>query len=137
MERPGPPRLIPLHTYASTLHEARQKATGSDYALARPYHLTRHTIRRWRKRANTRGDNHTALRLQPAILDTAPKERGLYLRTQLQRPLNDLLAVIKKFIEPAMSSPALDRLLRCRSHPRQPIPEKATRTPSHATAICT
>ena len=41
----------------------------------------------------------------------------IYLRTQLYLPLDDLLAVIRELIEPAMSCSALDRL------PVQPKPD--------------
>jgi len=36
----------------------------------------------------------------------------IYLRNQLLLPLDDLLAVVREFIEPAMSHSALDRCLR-------------------------
>lgn len=44
------------------------------------------------------------------------EEFAIYLRTQLLLPLDDLLAVVREFIEPAMSRFALDRLLRRRDH---------------------
>ena len=46
----------------------------------------------------------------------------IYLRTQLLLPLDDLLAVVRDFIEPAMSRSALDRLLSRRGHSRLPAP---------------
>ena len=48
----------------------------------------------------------------------------IYLRTQLLLPLDDLLAVVREFIEPAMSRSALARLLRRRGHSRLPVPPK-------------
>ena len=48
----------------------------------------------------------------------------IYLRTQLLLPLDDLLAVVREFIEPAMSRSALDRLLRRLGHSRLPVPPK-------------
>ena len=48
----------------------------------------------------------------------------IYLRTRMLLPLDDLLAVIHEFIEPAMSRSALDRLLRRRGHSRLPAPAK-------------
>lgn len=48
----------------------------------------------------------------------------IYLRSQLLLPLDDLLAVVREFIEPTMSRSALDRLLRRRGHSRLPVPPK-------------
>ncbi|CAF0705213.1 hypothetical protein MPNT_90005 [Candidatus Methylacidithermus pantelleriae] len=48
----------------------------------------------------------------------------IYLRTQPQLPLDDLLAVTSEFIEPSMSRSALGRLLRCRGHSRLPQSER-------------
>ena len=46
----------------------------------------------------------------------------IYLRTQLLLPLDDLLAVVREFIEPAISLSALNRLLRRRGYSRLPVP---------------
>ena len=122
--------LISLHKNATTtpaIRAAIQKATGSDYELARQFNVTRETIRRWRKRDTVQDGSHTAHRLQ-TTLNAAQEELVIYLRTQLRLPLDDLLAVIKEFIEPAMSRSALDRLLRRRGHSRLPGPEKAAST---------
>lgn len=122
--------LIALHKNATTtpaIRAAIQKATGSDYELARQFNVTRDTIRRWRKRDTVQDGSHTAHRLQ-TTLNAAQEELVIYLRTQLKLPLDDLLAVIKEFIEPAMSRSALDRLLRRRGHSRLPVPEKAAST---------
>lgn len=127
MERSGSLMLISLHKNATTtpaIREAIQKATGSDYELARQFNVTRDTIRRWRKRTSVQDGSHTAHRLQ-TTLNAAQEELVIYLRTQLLLPLDDLLAVIKEFIEPDMSRSALDRLLRRRGHSRLPVPEKA------------
>lgn len=66
---------------------------------------------------------HTAHRLQ-TTLNATQEELVIYLRTQLLLPLDDLLAVVREFIEPAMSRSALDRLLRRRGHSRLPVPAK-------------
>ena len=122
--------LIALHKNATTtpaIREAIQKAPGSDYALARQFNVTRDTIRKWRKRETVQDGSHTAHRLQ-TTLNAAQEELVIYLRTQLRLPLDDLLAVIKEFIEPDMSRSALDRLLRRRGHSRLPVPDKPTNT---------
>ena len=118
--------LISLHKNATTtpaIREAIQKATGSDYELARQFNVCRDTIRKWRKRDTVLDGSHTAHRLQ-TTLNAGQEELVIYLRTQLLLPLDDLLAVVREFIEPQMSRSALDRLLRRRGHSRLPVPAK-------------
>lgn len=117
--------LISLHKNATTTpatREAIQNATGSDYELARQFGVCRDTIRKWRRRDTVLDGSHTAHRLQ-TTLNAGQEELVIYLRTQLLLPLDDLLAVVREFIEPEMSRSALDRLLRRRGHSRLPAPE--------------
>lgn len=117
--------LITLHKNATTTpatREAIQKAAGSDYELASQFGVCRDTFRKWRKRDTVEDGSHTAHRLQ-TTLNTGQEELVIYLRTQLLLPLDDLLAVVREFIEPDMSRSALDRLLRRRGHSRLPAPE--------------
>jgi transposase InsO family protein len=127
MEGPGTTMLITLHKNATTtpaIRAAIQQASGSDYELARHFRVSRDTIRKWRKRDTVADGSHTAHRLQ-TTLNAAQEELVIYLRTQLLLPLDDLLAVVREFIEPEMSRSALDRLLRRRGHSRLPVPDKA------------
>ena len=122
--------LIALHKNATTtpaIRAAIQQASGSDYELARQYRLSRETVRKWRKRETVTDGSHTAHRLQ-TTLNAAQEELVIYLRTHLLLPLDDLLAVVREFIEPAMSRSALDRLLRRRGHSRLPVPDKTPST---------
>jgi transposase InsO family protein len=121
--------LIDLHKNATTtpaIRAAIQKASGSDYELAERFGVSRDTVRKWRKREGVLDASHTPHRLQ-TTLNAAQEELVIYLRTQLRLPLDDLLAVVREFIEPAMSRSALDRLLRRRGHSRLPAPEAPTR----------
>ena len=122
-----------MHRNATTtpaIRAALQQATSSDYELARQFKLSRDTVRKWRQRKGVHDASHTAHRLQ-TTLDAGQEELVVYLRTQLLLPLDDLLAVVREFIEPAMSRSALDRLLRRRGHSRLPLPEPtATRVKS-------
>lgn len=118
--------LVKLHKNATTTPAIRkqiQTAEGSDYELARRFNVTRETIRRWRKRDTVQDGSHTAKRLQTR-LNAAQEELVIYLRTQLRLPLDDLLAVVREFIEPDMSRSGLDRLLRRRGHNRLPVADK-------------
>ena len=119
--------LITLHKNARTTPATRaeiQGATGSDYELAERFGVSRDTIRKWRKRETVLDGSHTAHRLQ-TTLNAGQEELVIYLRTQLLLPLDDLLAVVREFIEPSMSRSALDRLLRRRGQSRLPVAEPA------------
>ena len=117
--------LIALHKNATTTPATRaaiQAATGSDYEVARQYGITRQTVRKWRKRETVADGSHTAHRLQ-TTLNAHQEELVVYLRTELLLPLDDLLAVVREFVEPEMSRSALDRLLRRRGVSRLPAAE--------------
>ncbi|MCK7499001.1 MAG: IS481 family transposase [Comamonadaceae bacterium] len=122
--------LISLHKNATTtpaIRAAIREAKGSDYELAERFAVSRDTIRKWRSREDVQDASHTPHRLQ-TTLNAAQEELVVYLRTRLRLPLDDLLAVIREFIEPSMSRSALDRLLRRRGHNRLPEPEKPARS---------
>lgn len=128
MEGPGTTRPITLHQNATTtpaIRAAMQQARGSDYALARPFNVSRDTLRNWRQRDTVADGSHPAHRLQ-TTLNAAQEERVIDRRTQLLLPRADLLGVVREFIEPAMSRLALDRLLRRRGHSRLPVPDQAS-----------
>lgn len=118
--------LIALYKNATTTPATRlalQQANGTDHELAQQYGIGVDTVRKWRRRTTVHDASHTAHRLQ-TTLNTAQEELVIYLRTQLLLPLDDLLAVLREFIEPAMSRSALDRLLHRRGHSRLPMPVK-------------
>ena len=116
--------LISLHKNATTTPAVRlalQQSSSTDSELAAQYGIGVDTVRKWRHRTSVHDASHTAHRLQ-TTLNAAQEELAIYLRTQLLLPLDDLLAVVREFIEPAMSRSALDRLLRRRGHSRLPVP---------------
>jgi len=86
---------IRLHKNARTTPAIRreiQQSNLSERALAQKYGINRLTVRKWKKRNS--------------IEDRSHRPKNLLL------PLDDLLAVIREFIQPAMSRSALDRCLR-------------------------
>ena len=122
--------LIALHKNATTTPATRlaiQQATGSDYEVAREFNVTRATVRKWRRRDTVQDASHTAHRLQ-TTLNAAQEELVVYLRTSLRLSLDDLLAVVREFIEPSMSRSALDRLLRRRGCSRLPVVQEPAPT---------
>jgi len=120
--------LIHLHKNATTTPATRlaiQQAHGTEAELAQRFGVGKFTIRKWRKRSTVEDGSHTPHRLQ-TTLNTGQEEIVVYLRTHLRLSLDDLLAVVREFIEPAMSRSALDRLLRRRGVNRLPEPEVAS-----------
>lgn len=121
--------LITLHKNATTTPATRaaiRKATGTEKELAERFGVGRDTVRKWRHRDSTADASHTPHRLQ-TTLNAWQEEVVIYLRQQLLLPLDDLLAVVREFIEPKMSRSALARLLARRGHSRLPKPEAEPR----------
>lgn len=108
------------------IHRDIQAATGSDYELAERFGVTRQTIRKWRKRSRQEDFSHTAHRLQ-TTLNAGQEEIVVELRKTLRLSLDDLLSVVREFVNASMSRSALDRLLRRRGVSRLPVEEAPAR----------
>lgn len=105
---------IRLHANAATTPRVRreiQQSTETDVALAARYHVTIDTIRRWRKRDDVHDRSHTPHRLQ-TTLTPAQEAIAVELRRLLLLPLDDLLVVVRVFLNPDVSPSGLDRCLR-------------------------
>ena len=103
-----------LHKNARTTPAIRQElreSTKSERELAREYHLNRATVRKWRQRENGEDASHRPHRLH-ATLTPAQERVVVELRTTLFLSLDDLLAVTREFLNPAVSRSGLDRCLR-------------------------
>lgn len=112
LELSGPGMLISLHKSATTTPATRlaiQQAHGTEAELAQRFGVGKFTLRKWRKRTGVEDGSHTPHRLQ-TTLNAGQEEIVVYLRTHLRLSLDDLLAVVREFIEPTMSRPALNRL---------------------------
>jgi transposase InsO family protein len=106
--------VIRLHKKARTTPEIRREIQASDLpatVLAEKYGVHRHTIRKWRKRDSVEDASHRPHRIH-ATLSEAEEAVVVTLRETLLLPLDDLLAVTRKFICPKLSRSALDRCLR-------------------------
>ena len=128
--------LLSLHKNATTtpaMRQAIREAEGTVDELAARFGQSRDTIRKWRRRESTADRSHTPHRLAKTLND-GQEALVLYLRTTLRLPLDDLLAVVREFIEPAMSRSALNRMLRRHGVSRLADlePETGTRTPPKA-----
>ncbi len=106
--------IIKLHKQARTTPAIRkeiEQATGTLAELAARYNVTIDTIRKWKSREAVEDRSHTAHRLQTTL--TPAQERiAVELRKILKLGLDDLLVVIREFLNPAVSRSGLDRCLR-------------------------
>ena len=79
--------------------------------LADRFGTTEQTVYKWRHRDNVHDRSHTPHRLQTTL--TPPQEAvAVVLRKTLLVSLDDLLAVVREFLNPDVSRSGLDRCLR-------------------------
>jgi len=107
---------VRLHKNATTTPRIRAEIQAappsiSDAELARRFGVTDSTISRWRRRDSVEDRSHTPHDLR-ATLSPAQEAIVIELRCTLLLPLDDLLRVVREFIEPTLSRSALDRCLR-------------------------
>ena len=105
---------INLHKNARTTPAIRrelQASTEPTKVLARRYHLSPITVRKWRTRVAVEDASHRPHTLH-ATLSPAQEVLVVELRRLLLLPLDDLLAVTHEFINDQVSRSGLDRCLR-------------------------
>lgn len=106
--------LIHLHKQATTTPKIRaaiQASTEPAPLLAERFGVTEQTIYKWRKRDSVEDRSHTPHRLQ-TTLTPAQEAVAVALRRTLLVSLDDLLAVVREFLNPNASRSGLDRCLR-------------------------
>jgi transposase InsO family protein len=127
---------LKLHKNARTTPAIRRElreSTLSIAELARRYGLSKPTVRKWRRRADSADRSHTPHRLQTTL--NAPQEAIVVaLRRTLLLPLDDLLAVTREFSCEGVSRSGLDRCLRRHGvsdlkalRPREDVPKAAVK----------
>ena len=125
--------LISLHKQATTtprIRAAIQASTEPAWMLAERYGISEQTVWKWRKRDSVHDLSHTAHRLQ-TTLTPAQEAVAVALRTTLLLSLDDLLSVVREFLNPNVSRSGLDRCLRRHGVSRlQNLKPKAPR-PAH------
>ncbi|MDT7929246.1 DDE-type integrase/transposase/recombinase, partial [Tepidimonas sp.] len=107
--------MIALHKQARTTPAVRAEISASDEpvsVLAQRYHITESTVRQWQARADFNDRSHTPHRLQTTLTPAQEAVVVVELRRLLLLPLDDLVAVVKEFIEPEASHSAIHRCLR-------------------------
>ncbi len=105
-----------VHANARTTPRIRREIqrappTVTNAALARKYGIHRHTVAKWRKREDTKDASARPHRLC-TTLSEAQEAVVIAIRELLLLPLDDLLVVVREFVEPGLSRSALDRCLR-------------------------
>ena len=106
--------IIRLHKNARTTPAIRayiRQSGKTPRELADELGLGLGTIYKWQRRDSVEDLSHTAHRLQ-TTLSPAQEALVVELRRTLLLPLDDLLAVVREFIHPALTRSALDRCLR-------------------------
>ena len=106
--------MLSLHKNATTTPAIRARIAASyepAAVLAGRYGVTLDTIYRWRGRTSFEDRSHTAHQLA-TTLTRVQEFVVVELRRMLLLPLDDLLAVAREFLNPAVSRSGPDRCLR-------------------------
>lgn len=106
--------MVALHKNARTtpaVHREIAASTETASVLAARYGITEQTLYKWKQCQVFTDRSHTAHRLQTR-LTPAQEQIAVELRKTLLLPLDDLLAVTREFLCPAVSRSGLDRCLR-------------------------
>ena len=103
-----------VHPMARTTPRTRAEIRASSLpltVLAERYNVTETTARKWRDRPDAQDRSHRPHMLS-TTLSAAQELLAVELRRTLVLPLDDLLVVIREFINPDVSRSGLDRCLR-------------------------
>ena len=106
--------LISLHKQATTTPRVRTAIPASmepAWAVVKRYGISEQTVWKWRKRDSVQDRSHRPHRLQ-TVLTPAQEVVAVLLPKSLLLPLDDLLAVVREFLNPNVSRSGLDRCLR-------------------------
>ena len=106
--------IVRLHKLARTTPAIRAEIAASDESiqtLAQRYGVSPMTVFKWKHRTSFEDRPHTPHRL-PTTLTAAQEIIAVQLRKTLLLSLDDLLAVMREFVNPDVSRSGLDRCLR-------------------------
>jgi len=119
---------LTLHPLARTTPRTRAELQAEDpalshEALARRYGVTAPTVRKWRERDSTADRSHRPATLH-CTLSAAQEAVAMEIRRTLWLPLDDLLVVVREFLNPAASRSGLARCLRRHELNTRPVEDK-------------
>ncbi len=120
--------LLTSHPLARTTPRTRaelraEDPSSSDATLARRYGVTAPTVRKWRGRESTADRSHRPDTLH-CTLTPAQEAVAVAIRSTLWLPLDDLLVVVREFLNPAVSRSGLARCLKRHGVNRRPVEDK-------------
>jgi transposase InsO family protein len=95
----------------------------SHEALARRYGVTAPTVRKWRERDSTADGSHRPHTLH-CTLTEAQEAVAMEIRRTLWLPLDDLLVVVREFLNPAVSRSGLARCMKRHGLNARPVEDK-------------
>jgi transposase InsO family protein len=120
---------LKLHANATTTPRTRayiQQSTAPVAELAQELGVSEKTIRRWRAHTSVADRSHTPHRL---AISLKPREERMVveLRTSLDLPLDDIVEVMRRCLNPTLSRSAIHRCLKrhgisARPKPARPVP---------------
>jgi transposase InsO family protein len=118
--------------WRTKIRAAIQASDEPAWVVAERYGISEQTVWKWRNRDSVYDRSHTPHRLQTTL--TPPQEAvAVALRKALLLPLDDLLAVVREFLNPHVSRSGLDRCLRRHGvgnlqalRPKEPKPAHGT-----------
>ncbi len=116
---------ISLHKQATTTPKVRaaiQASAAPAWVLAERYRISEQTVWKWQKRDSVHDRSHTPHNPQ-ATLTPAQEAVAVSLRRTLLLPLDDLLVLVREFLNPDVSRSRLDRCLRRHGMSKLPGPE--------------
>ena len=119
---------LTLHPLARTTPRTRAELQAEDSslsheALARRYGVTAPTVRKWRERDSTADRSHRPDTLH-CTLTPAQEAVAMAIRETLWLPLDDLLVVVREFLNPAASRSGLARCMKRHGVNRRPVEDK-------------
>lgn len=125
---------LTLHPLARTTPRVRAElkaasASISHAELATQYGLSLDTVRKWRMRDSTADRSHRPARMH-TTLSPAQEAVAMAIRETLWLPLDDLLVVVREFLNPAVSRSGLARCLKRHGLNRIPVEDKPERKPT-------
>ena len=119
---------LTLHPLARTTPRTRAELKAEDpslshHALARRYGVTAPTVRKWRERDSTADRSHRPDTLH-CTLTPAQEAVAMEIRRTLWLPLDDLLVVVREFLNPNVSRSGLARCMKRHGVNTRPVEDK-------------
>jgi transposase InsO family protein len=124
---------LTLHPLARTTPRTRAELKAEDPslsagALARRYGVTAPTVRKWRERDSVANRSHRPDTLH-CTLSPAQEAVAMEIRRTLWLPLDDLLVVVREFLNPKVSRSGLARCMKRHGVNTRPVEDKDAPVP--------